>query len=89
MKKIWENADNLKLLQNAFDIIDSKSNGFMTVDQVKKILLNFGEKIDEDDFKELLKSVPVQPDGTINNDGNFKWIKKYICDFDYTIFTKF
>ncbi len=67
---MWDNRDQVSQLQIAFEMLDPKNNGFMTVDQLKKILLNLGEKIDEDDFKELLKSVTVQPDGTINNEGN-------------------
>ncbi len=66
---MWDNNDQMQQLQTAFEMLDPKANGFLTVDQLKKILLNLGEKIDEDDFKELLKNIPVQPDGTINNDG--------------------
>jgi Ca2+-binding EF-hand superfamily protein len=66
---MWDNNDQVKVLHTAFEMLDPKNNGFMTVDQLKKILLNLGEKIDEEDFKELLKSVTVQPDGTINNEG--------------------
>jgi Ca2+-binding EF-hand superfamily protein len=72
LKKMWDNGDQVKQLQTAFEMLDTKNNGFLTVDQLKKILLNLGEKIDEEDFKELLKSVTVQPDGTINNEGTFK-----------------
>lgn len=33
------------------------------------MLQGFGEKLDDDDFKEFIKSVPVQTDGNINNNG--------------------
>ena len=49
--------------------LDSKSNGFLTVEELRHILLETGECLDEHDFKEILKAVEVQPDGTINNEG--------------------
>jgi Ca2+-binding EF-hand superfamily protein len=46
----------------------------MTINQLREVLLGFGEKLDDDEFKELIKSISVQSDGTINNDGNLNKI---------------
>lgn len=43
--------------------------GYLSVDQLKEILAGFGEKLDDEEFKEFIKSVPVQTDGNINNSG--------------------
>lgn len=69
MERVWEDNNPTEELKEAFNVLDSGGNGFLTVDQLRKVLMQMGENLDEDDFKEILKSVPVQSDGTINNDG--------------------
>jgi len=56
-------------LRKAFDVFDPTNNGYFTTDQLKKMLTQFGENLDEAEFKELLKSTTVQPDDTINIEG--------------------
>ena len=43
----------------------------MTVDQLRSVLMNFGEKLDEEEIKELTKAITIQTDGTINYEGIF------------------
>ena len=50
--------------------MDKSGNGYFTIDQIKKVLFTYGEKLDEDEFKEFTKSITIQTDGSINN-GNF------------------
>lgn len=66
---IWEEKDDAKNLEEAFKAIDKEDAGYLSVDQLREVLQGFGEKLDDDDFKEFIKSVPVQTDGNINNNG--------------------
>lgn len=71
MGGIWEKKNEVDDLEEAFKIIDKEDNGYISVEQLKEILSGFGEKLDEDEFKELIKNIPVQTDGNINNIGIF------------------
>lgn len=68
LQKTWREDDPHEL-KNAVSVFDPAGNGYLTVQQLKNTMLNLGENLDEEDFKEILKNVNVQPDGTINTDG--------------------
>lgn len=65
LKNTWKEVDAQEL-RSAIEVFDPVGNGYLTVDQFKNSLLSLGEALDEDDFKEIVKTVNVQPDGTIN-----------------------
>jgi calcium-binding protein CML len=71
LQRTWKERDPYEL-KDAVSALDSTGNGYLTIDQFKKSLVNLGEALDEDDFKELLKNVQVQADGTINTEGKFR-----------------
>ena len=73
-KSIWWSQTNSLfkfsiLIKNVSKAIDKEKNGYLTTEQLRAVLLSFGEKLDDEEFKELLKNITVQTDGTINNDG--------------------
>ena len=73
MKYIWIELDQsaqVNQLKTAFEMLDPRNNGFFPVQELKKILSTFGEVLDENDWKEITKSVVIQPDDTINNEGS-------------------
>ena len=59
---IWER------LRDAVEELDRERNGFFKVDQLKSVLLNYGECLNDEEFKEFLKDVKVR-DGTIYTEG--------------------
>ncbi|CAF0704883.1 unnamed protein product [Brachionus calyciflorus] len=67
LKKTWKEIDPTEL-RNAIEVFDPIGNGYFTIEQFKNTLLNLGESLEEDDFKEILKTITVQPDGTINTE---------------------
>ena len=48
MKSIWEEKDQQSELRDAFIIFDKDQNGFLTVEQLKNAVSNYGEKLDEE-----------------------------------------
>ena len=71
LPKVWKDENPEKELRNAFDVFDPTNNGFFTPDQLRKFLMGFGENLDENDFKDFMKSITVQPDDTINVEGSY------------------
>jgi len=69
LPKVWKEEDAVDELRKAFDVFDPTNNGYFTIEQLKKILTELGENLDDGEFKELLKNTTVQPDDTINVDG--------------------
>lgn len=77
LKKTWK-ANDPQELRQAIEVFDPIGNGYFTVEQLKSFLLSLGEPLDEDDFKEILKTIAVQPDGTVNTEGNFFYFRSKI-----------
>lgn len=75
LKNTWKSR-NPQELRQAIDVFDPIGNGYFTIEQLKSLLLSIGEPLNEDDFKEILKTVTVQPDGTINSEGKLLFEKK-------------
>ena len=69
LRKVWQQQDPISEIRNALEVFDPTGNGFFTVDQLKSMLLEFGENLEEDEFKEFTKTITIQPDGTINMEG--------------------
>lgn len=67
-----QDADELR---DALRIFDSDGSGYFTLEQLKKFLFAYGEKLDEDEFKDLAKSITIQSDGTINHGNYYNFMK--------------
>ena len=72
LEGVWVEVDHEKVLEAAFKAIDKEDAGYLSVEQLRDVLQGYGEKLDDDDFKEFIKNIPVQTDGNINNSGNLK-----------------
>jgi len=46
----------------------------LSVEQLREVLAGFGEKFDDEEFKEFIKTIPVQSDGNINNSGKNSFV---------------
>jgi calmodulin len=50
----------------AFKMFDRDSNGMISLDEMKSILLNFSEKFSEEEIEEIFKEVDINHDGNID-----------------------
>jgi Ca2+-binding EF-hand superfamily protein len=82
LPKVWKEEDAVDELRKAFDVFDPTNNGYFTIEQLKKILTELGENLDDGEFKELLKNTTVQPDETINVDGILQFFVYFIHYFE-------
>ena len=69
LEQYWVADDAQNELRDAFSVFDREGNGFLTVEQFKSMLSSLGEKLTEDEIKEIMKDCTVNGDGTINYDG--------------------
>jgi Ca2+-binding EF-hand superfamily protein len=68
LERIWEDY-NPEELRGAVDAFDPNMEGVMTVEQLKKFLVDLGEPLTEQEFKEFIKSLPTSEDGSIITEG--------------------
>lgn len=50
-------------------MLDKARNGYFKVDELKAILVQMGEALEESEFKEFMKILKVKADGTVNTEG--------------------
>ncbi|TFY52590.1 hypothetical protein EVJ58_g9927 [Rhodofomes roseus] len=49
-----------------FQVFDKEGNGFIGAGELRYVLTQLGEKMSDEEVDELLKGVPVGPDGNVN-----------------------
>lgn len=66
-KRILEDYDNNdRELEMAFRVFDRDKNGTLDANELKNALMNFGERMDEQEAKELVQLFDLDGDGTIS-----------------------
>ena len=58
-----------KHLNLCYLVFDKEGNGFVTQDELKKVMQSMGEVLNDDEMKEMIKDMNVNTDGTINYEG--------------------
>jgi calmodulin len=53
-------------------LFDKNGDGYITVDELKGILANNGEKISDIELNDMIKDADIDGDGKINYEGNIK-----------------
>lgn len=57
-------------VREAFRLFDKNGDGYITVDELKGILANNGEKISDIELNDMIKDADIDGDGKINYEGN-------------------
>ncbi|CDZ96989.1 myosin regulatory light chain cdc4 [Phaffia rhodozyma] len=70
----WEPAGTLAEFTKAFKVFDKEDSGRIAVGEVKYILTQLGEKMEESEVEELLKMASVTPDGQVNYEAFIKTV---------------
>ncbi|XP_063698281.1 calmodulin-beta-like [Culicoides brevitarsis] len=53
-------------LRSAFQVFDKNKDGFISVHELKEILMNLGEKMTDNEFEDLIAEADVDGDGRID-----------------------
>ena len=58
-------------LREAFRVFDKEGNGLMPATQLRYILVNLGEKLNEEEVDEIFQEIEIDSDGLVNYEGSF------------------
>lgn len=70
LKKSYKKPDKVKSdLKKAFQVFDLNGDGFISREELQKVLTKMGEKLTEKEVDEMLKKADKNGDGKIDYDG--------------------
>ena len=55
-------------LRKAFGLFDHSGDGFLEVDELKRLMINLGEDVTLDDINEVIRAVDTNNDGVISEE---------------------
>ena len=55
-------------LRAAFSVFDTSGDGFISAEEMRRIMINVGEPVTLDDVEQVIKKVDIDGDGVINYD---------------------
>ncbi|XP_076095369.1 uncharacterized protein LOC143066261 [Mytilus galloprovincialis] len=76
MGKKMENSDPVEDLREAFKIFDKNSDGKIDPNELKKVMVNIGEKLTDEEANEMIKEADVDGDGKVNYEEFVKMMTK-------------
>lgn len=53
----------------AFKVFDQDKDGFISVGELKHVMINLGEKLSNDEYEEMIKEADLDKDGLVNFQG--------------------
>ncbi|XP_052105384.1 calmodulin-beta-like [Mytilus californianus] len=66
MGKKMENSNPVEDLREAFKIFDKNNDGKIDTNELKKVMVNIGEKLTDEEANEMIKEADVDGDGKVN-----------------------
>ena len=60
--------DKLNEYREAFDMFDKDHSGSISVDEISKIMKNFGNPMSKDEIREMIKDIDTSGDGELDFD---------------------
>ena len=63
----------------AFKTFDRDGNGFLSMAELRYVMVNIGEKLTDDELEEMMREADVDGDGKINYEG-INWIITIHCN---------
>ena len=61
--KITDTEDDIR---EAFRVFDKDGNGYISVDELRQVMTNLGEKLTEDEVDEMVREADLDGDGEVN-----------------------
>lgn len=69
MSKQQKKALNQDALKDAFKIFDKDDDGFISVEELRRIMKNLGDKMTDEELDEMLDAADTKHDGLVNYSG--------------------
>ncbi len=69
-------TDTEEELTEAFKVFDRDGNGLISVEELKHVMTNLGEKLTDEEINEMIKEADVNNDGKINYE---EFVRMMMC----------
>ena len=80
MAKRMKETDIEREIKEAFQAFDDERKGFLTSENLRRIMLNFGDKdslLNEDEIDEMIKYADIDGDGDIDYNGGYMLVTSW------------
>lgn len=61
-----KDKNSAEQLKDAFKVFDKDQNGFISADELRRVMMNLGEKLSKEDTDEMIREADIDGDGQIN-----------------------
>ena len=72
MVKQMKNSETEEELLEAFRVFDSDGNGFIYAAELRRVLINLGEKVTDAEADDIIRRVDVSGKGRVRYEGRFE-----------------
>ena len=72
-------------LKDAFSIFDKDDDGFISVEELRSIMKNLGDKMSDEELDEMIDAAGPNHDGLVNYLGNFCFPKYFILSSERVV----
>jgi len=69
-------------LKDAFKIFDKDDDGFLSVDELRNVMLSLGERMGEHELEEMIGEADKDRDGLINYEGEMIPMRQSRCSLE-------
>ncbi|CAF3881542.1 unnamed protein product, partial [Rotaria sordida] len=66
MNKHWHERDQEAELREAFRLFDRDNSGYITINELKQVMLNMGEKLNQEELEDMMREADVNKDGKLD-----------------------
>jgi calmodulin len=66
MSKHWHERDQEAELREAFRLFDRDNSGYITINELKQVMLNMGEKLNQEELEDMMREADVNRDGKLD-----------------------
>ncbi|CAF0714571.1 unnamed protein product [Adineta steineri] len=66
MSKHWHERDQEAELRDAFRLFDRDNSGYITINELKQVMLNMGEKLNQEELEDMMREADVNRDGKLD-----------------------
>ena len=79
MEKKLKSFESEELIREAFDVIDTDAEGFITLSKLRHVVTDLGLNLNDDELNEMISEADPSGDGRVSYKGNYIPIYSKTC----------